>query len=218
MEGITLRAATIKDIPFIVETIIEAEKSGTDKLSYSTIFGLTEEETRKYLRDMLLEEVDDCELSITSYLLAEKDNQIVAAVSAWLEGANGISSNLLKRNLLNYYIPQVHILKANLVKEIVNDLNISEKSDTIQIGMVFVSSESRKLGLSGLLIEEQIKRLSQINRNIREAQVQVFANNVAAINAYTKLKFEVVLEKTSANIKATEYFPSNKKILMQKTI
>ena len=61
-----IRSATIDDISFLVETIIEAEKSGTDRLSYSTVFGLSNEDTHKYLNDMLKEEIDGCELSVSS--------------------------------------------------------------------------------------------------------------------------------------------------------
>ncbi len=42
MSDFIIRPATIADAPFLAETIIEAEKSGTDKLSYTTIFGLSE--------------------------------------------------------------------------------------------------------------------------------------------------------------------------------
>jgi len=35
------QSASIKDLEFLVSTIIEAEKSGTDKLSYTTILGLS---------------------------------------------------------------------------------------------------------------------------------------------------------------------------------
>ena len=84
--------------------------------------------------------------------------------------------------------------------------------------MVYVSPDYRKLGLSNMLIEEQIKRLLQTNKNVSEAQVQVFGNNLPAIHAYKKAKFEIVLEKTSNNKEAELYFPSNKKILMRKIL
>ena len=48
MINLNLRPATINDAPFLAQTIIEAEKSGTDKLSYSTIFGFSEKMTYKF--------------------------------------------------------------------------------------------------------------------------------------------------------------------------
>ncbi len=94
MVNFIFRQATIKDVPFLVDTIIAAEKSGTDIFTYSTIFGLTEEEARKYIAAMFLEEIDGCELSISSFLLAESNGHIAAAIGAWIEGNEGISSNV----------------------------------------------------------------------------------------------------------------------------
>ena len=44
MNTLNIRRATINDIPFITKSIIEAEKSGTEVLSYSTLFGLNNNE------------------------------------------------------------------------------------------------------------------------------------------------------------------------------
>ena len=56
MKGLIIRDGNINDIPFIVETIVEAEKSGTNIFSYNTIFGLSEEEAKKYIEkgDLLI--------------------------------------------------------------------------------------------------------------------------------------------------------------------
>jgi hypothetical protein len=37
--SLLFRQAKASDIPFLVEAIIAAEKSGTDRLSYATIYG-----------------------------------------------------------------------------------------------------------------------------------------------------------------------------------
>src|SRR5487761_2666622 len=106
MDGIIIRGAAIRDVAFLVETIIEAEKSGTDVLSYSTVFGLTEDDSRKYIAEMLLEEVDGCEISISSFMVAEIDGKPVAAVSAWIEGIERVQSKILKGNLLHFTLPK----------------------------------------------------------------------------------------------------------------
>lgn len=218
MSQFIIRDATENDIPFLVDVIIEAEKSGTDKLSYCTIFGLSEDDTRKYIADMLLEEIDDCELSVSSFLLAEKDNVIIAGVGAWIEGFEGVSSNILKRNLLNYTLPKTCFENAIQASQIVRNLYIEEKVNTIQIGMVYVSPLYRGNNLSNLLIEEQINRFLKIKPNITELEVQVFGNNVPAINAYKKAKFKIVRESFSDLEDALLYFPDKKKILMNRII
>jgi N-acetylglutamate synthase-like GNAT family acetyltransferase len=101
MNTINIRRATINDIPFLTKSIIEAEMSGTDVLSYATIFGLNYTEITTFISEMLSEEIDDCEMSISSFLIAEINGQTAAALSGWLENANGIPSAVLKGNLLN---------------------------------------------------------------------------------------------------------------------
>lgn len=218
MNEFVLRHATINDVPFLVETIIEAEKSGTDKLSYSTVFGLSDEDSRKYIADMLFEEVDGCELSISSFLIAEKNGKIAAAVAAWIEGLDGIPSSVLKGNLLNYTLPKECIDKALAKNSIIRDLHIEYISQTMQLGLVYVSSDFRGLNLVSLLIDEQVISLHNHRPTIAEMYVQVFGNNCPAIKAYEKANFKVVMVKEAMNKEILQYLPSDKKILMKKEL
>ena len=86
MSTFIIRDANIDDAPFLVDTIIEAEKSGTSILTYTTIFGLSESDARKYITLMFEEEIDGCEFSISSFLITEYNGKPVAAVGGWVEG------------------------------------------------------------------------------------------------------------------------------------
>ena len=55
MTDFIFRKACLDDIPFLTETIIQAEKSGTEILSYKEIFGLQELEIRNIIKDILSE-------------------------------------------------------------------------------------------------------------------------------------------------------------------
>jgi len=218
MDNFIFRNATINDVPFLVDTIIEAEKSGTDVLTYSTIFGLSEKETREYLAEMLLEEVDGCELSISSFLVAEESGQIVASICAWIEGIEGVPSTILKGNLLNYTLPKKSIEHAMTLNNILRDLHIEYLNNTIQIGLVYVASKFRGRNLVSLLIDEQVKRLTQDNPAVSEIYIQVFGNNVPAIRAYEKANFKIQLIKKSSNTELLNYMPSDKKLLMMRKL
>ena len=218
MEEYIFRNATINDIPFLVDTIIEAEKSGTDKLSYSTIFGLSEDDVRKYLSGMLLEEVDGCELSISSFILAIADKRIVAAIAAWIEGCEGLPSTVLKGNLLNYSLPREAMNKALANNLIVRDFHIEYAHNTIQIGLVYVDKAYRGQNLVSLLMEQQISNLLLKGTNPTAVYLQVFGNNVAAIRAYEKVGFSKVLTKKSTQKDALLYMPSDSKILMKREL
>jgi len=218
MTDFIFRSATLSDVQFLVDTIIEAEKSGTDILTYSTIFGLTEEESRKYIADMFLEEIHGCELSVSSFLIAEKNNRIAAAVGAWIEGIEGIPSNVLKGNLLSFTLPKRCIEKAFLLAPILSESHIDYIPNTIQIGVVYVSSDYRGMNLVSILIDKHISQLIIKNPTVSEAYVQVFANNIPAIKAYEKADFKVQLIKEAPNKKISDYLPSDKKILMKREI
>lgn len=216
MSPFNIRKAAIDDIPFLVDSIIEAEKGGTEILSYSTVFGLSLNESKKYIKDMLLEEVDGCELSISSYLVAEKDGQLVGAVGAWIEGNEGMPSSVLKGNLLNFTLPKICIEKALFLNNLVKDIHIENINNTIQVGIVYVSQSYRGLGLANILIEEQIKNLLQISPEIAQCYLQVFGDNKAAIKTYEKLHFKKITERRSENKLIVKYFPSASKVLMKR--
>ena len=213
-----IRDAEIKDIDFLVETIIEAEKSGTDKLSYSTIFGITEDEVCKYLKEMLLEEIDGCELSVSSFLIAECEGNTAAAVSAWIEGKEGTPSAVLKGNLLNYILPKKCIEKAASLNEITKEIHIEYIQNTIQLGAGYVASEYRGHKLLGLLITEIIEKLRKEKSGIPNVWAQIFSCNIPSIKIHEGLDFKHIMTKESQNSEISNYLPSNKKFLFTKNL
>lgn len=218
MDGIIIRMAAKSDVAFLVETIIEAEKSGTGKLSYSTVFGLSEKESRKYITEMLLEEVDGCEISISSFIVAEKDGKAIAAVSAWIEGIEGIPSKILKGNLLNFILPKECIERATQLNHILHELHMEYFPGAIQKGAGYVLGRYRGNNLLGLLTDELIKRLLAIKPDIKEVFTQIYGSNFRAINANKKIGFKIVLTKESDNKVISLYLPSTNKVMMKKEL
>lgn len=212
---ITIRNATLLDIPFLVETIIEAEKSGTNTLSYSTIFGLSEADAKKYIALMLDEEVDDCELSVNAFLVAELNGETVGAVCAWIEEAEGVSSSTLKGNLLRFTLPNKCFESLTKISSLIKELHIDYIQKTIQIGLVYISEKARGKGLVQELLNKKIQQLQQDNPEASEVYVQVFGHNKAAIKAYEKVGFETIESKFAKSEEITNYLPSASKIVMK---
>jgi ribosomal protein S18 acetylase RimI-like enzyme len=218
MDEYIIRQATKSDIPFLVDTIIEAEKSGTDILSYTTIFGLSEGESRKYISEMLSEEIDGCELSISSFVLAEIDKQVVAAIACWIESVNGIPSHVLKGNLLFHILPSDCTIRAAHRKYLLHELHIEYIPEEIALGLVFVTSAYRGQGLVGSLINFRVNQLLEINPNLSSIYVQVFGNNIPAIKAYERVGFQVIMVKASENKEILHFLPSNRKLLLKREL
>lgn len=218
MNDFFIRDASINDVSFIVETIIEAEKSGTEIFTYKTVFGLSENEAKIYIKQMLEEEVNGCELSVSSFKLAVSNNKIIAATAAWVEGSEGLPSAILKGNLLNYILPKNCIDQAKGLSSVLHGVNIEHKNNTIQLGLVYVSKEFRRKGLVKILIDNHIKFLKQNYKHIDQIYVQVFGNNIAAIKAYKKVGFSIVYTKRSSKKEILNLLPFNEKILMKREI
>lgn len=53
MAATDIRPATTKDIPFLVDAIVSAEKSNSPHFGLATLFGLSEDETRALITAML---------------------------------------------------------------------------------------------------------------------------------------------------------------------
>ena len=215
---INIRKANSDDFSFLAETIIEAEKSGTNVFSYSTIFGLTEVEARNYIIEMLEEETDGCEFSLSSFFVAETDGEIIGAACGWVEAANGISSSLLKGNLLRFTIPRQNFEKAIQFGSLISEIHLEIKPGTIHIGLAYVAENGRGKGIVPMLFDTIIDTLKTKHPEVSEAGLQVFDSNSRAIRAYEKYGFSVSDRKISENGELEKYLPSKAKLQMTKKI
>jgi len=211
-----IRKADLNDIGFLVETIVEAEKSGGEIFSYTTIFGLDEAEAKQYIHRMLEEEVDGCELSVSSFYVAVQKGVLIGAVSAWMEGIAGPSS-ILKGNLLQVTLPKSCFKTLAATGRMLNELHFDHKNDTIQLGLVYLTSAARGKGLVKDLIHFAVSDLKNANPQTQcdEVYVQVFGGNITAIKAYEKVGFAVADSKQSACKDVEQYLPSRSKLLMR---
>jgi len=213
MKPYKIREARTGDVDFIVTAIIEAEKSGSDTLSYSTVFDIPENEVRKIIRSMLLEEIDGCEFSLSSYLVAETDNELVGAIGAWVEKSDA-PSKTIKSNLLGYYLPKTSLVYASRNSGITSELIIENVKNALSFVIVYIAPGHRGKGLFSLLADEHIKR----NKGIEELSIQVMANNRFAIKSYERYGFTTVQVKTCHDPGILNFLPYHEKVLMKKSL
>jgi hypothetical protein len=214
--GFIIRNATVEDIPFIVEAIINAEKSNSDILMYTTVFGLTEEETRLKLTEILEEETDGCELSLSSYMVVEKDGKLCAAQGAWIEGWNGISSAALKQNLIICYFPKECFTKAIAAASVVDDLATPSTPGTLQLGCLYVEPAYRKFNLVDMLENKLAERALLLKNDLSEMEGYILGSNLQSMLVHKMLGWDFVLKKETKDAKGI--FPSNVKWFIRKKI
>lgn len=225
-EEIKIRRATLDDVDFLVDTIVAAEKSGTDNFGLAKLFELSEGEMRTYIKAMLEEEVEGCEFSLTSFLVADHQGKAVSAFAGWVEGQNedGMSSALLKSNLIGYCLPMENVIKSQSKSDIVRPLQIEREEGTYQLEYSYTMPEYRGKGIMKDIINMHIVDYQQNTPpphqegGVRKIQVHVFANNEAAIGTYKRCGFEITKEYNSNNQLVEQYFPYHTILLMERIV
>ena len=215
---INIRQATEADKDFLIESIIEAEKSGSDMISDCAIFSITEDDFRTALSSMLDEDMEGQELNISGFLIAEVDGEKAAALNTWVENASGMSSSMIKSNLLMYFLDRQAIINAAPAMALMNEVNIHRDSNALQIESVYTAEKYRGLGLTSKLINEHIRLKQAAAVPFNKVQVILLKNNEAAQKAYQKAGFAIVAEKHCTNPAILNLMPCDTKILMEKQL
>lgn len=219
MSEYRIRRASLQDQDFLLETIIAAEKSGSDKNSLQHLFGISEEDCKKYILLMLDEEIEGCEFNPESFLLAEKDGMPVAAVAAWIENFEDAGkADQLRSNLIGYTYPREAMEHAKQYGQLWKDLDVQRADGTLQIEYVYVHEEHRGHALAGKLIAEHVKQSKELLPTLDRMQVQLYANNLKAQRAYEKEGFVVSSRFETNYPSAKDVLADNAIILMEKNI
>lgn len=217
-QNIVLKTASADDIDFILEAVIESERSGTDIISYCSIFSLSVEEFKEIVRRALMANVPGQQFYLNGFLVAFVDDKPAATCCSWVEGLEGISSSLIRTSLMMSFIDREKLEHAREIQSVIKDLILDRESDTIQIEHVYVRKEFRGKGLAAKIINKQIENLRAANADLKKAQLIVTKTNEAAQQAYQKMNFRVIDERYSPNKEVLAILPSNTILLMEKTI
>ncbi len=217
-KNLIFRKAEENDIEFISKVIIEAEKSGSDKISYCNIFTLSEDEFREILKNILLEDIEGCELSLSGFLIAEIDGEYAGACSSWVEGHDDIPSAIIKANLLFHFIPREKLVKAREIFKIIEPLNIVREKNTIQLESSHVAENFQGKGIGGMIMEELIKRHIQEDNKLKKVQIIMVKGNEKAYNAWNKIGFFIADEIFVDDNRIKDLLPSNNMVLLEREL
>lgn len=215
---VMINAATLDDISFIVDTIVAAEKSGTDHFGLARMFGLDESTMKRYLAIMLEEEIDGCELSVSSFLVARYNGKPVAAFAGWIEGENEENkpSSFLKSSLLTCVLPSECMLHVQQNKDLVKPFQIEREKGAYQLEYSYTLPEYRRRNLMMAIVNEHVKHA--LSAGTKKIQVHVFANNDSAIRTYSKCGFCIKQSYSSESPLIDTFYPYNTLLLMEKEI
>lgn len=210
-----IRPATLDDVDFCATTIIEAEMSSTDKNGTANYFEITLDEYRKYLIQMLEEEVDGCDNSLSSFVVAEYEGEVIAARGGWLECdcEDNMPSAILKANLFTYVLPKEKLLRGQDKHDIVNDIQIEREPWTYQVEYSYTKPEFRGNHIKGKLEAYHIARAR--SKGAKKIQAHVFKCNEKSIKANLRSGFHFVREYKSHHPLVKDYYPDDTMWLME---
>lgn len=207
--------ATEADIDFIVDAVFAAVKSGSDTLSYSTIFEKDESELKPLFKEMLLEDVEGQELWLSGFMVARDENGNPAATCcAWVEGEEDPSA-MITAQVLAYGLGGETFKKATEKNTVIESLRVDREEDALQFEHVYTHPQYRGKGLAAKVIAEQIKEHKQRTPSLQKAQIILFKTNANALQAYNKMGFTTAHETHSTHPEVLNYFPSDTRVLME---
>lgn len=214
------RNATLSDIDFLADVIIEAKKGVSNVVGMANLFELSIADFREYVKQMLEEEIDGCDFSVSSFIVVEYKGKPVAAFGGWVEGENEdeMPSSILKSNLIGFVIPMENILKAKENGEIISGLQVEKEMGAYQLEYGYTVPEHRGHHLIGRLIDLHVKRALESPLKPTKMQVLVYDNNEPAIKAYTREGFKVVKKFESKHPDILKIFPHNRELLLEKQL
>jgi ribosomal protein S18 acetylase RimI-like enzyme len=216
--NIHIRKATSSDKEFLIDAVAAAEKSGAEIISYCNLFNLNVPEFRTMIADIFDLEVEDQELFIPNFLIAEVDGEYAGAISSWIEKLNGTASNIIKGNLFYHTLGLEKVKAAKDKLDVLRAINIDRKEHALQLECVYTVPKFRGNGIARNLIEQHIVDRKNEVDFLSVAEIQTLANNVSALKSYNKLGFQEIQRLQTERKEILDILPSDTRILLEKSI
>ena len=215
IEGLTFRQAGTEDIPFVIEAIVESEKSGSDKISSCNIFELSENEFKDILAEILKQDLPDYDYYLSGFIIAEMKGQFIGALGSWLEAPDDSASGMIKASMLFQYLDKSKMKAIGINTRIVKGLALNREKDTLQLEHGYVREEYRRQGVFTALLKENILRNYKRFREFKKVQGILFKDNYKSYNAHLKFGYEIADEKRVHDPSIFKFFPYDCKVLME---
>ncbi|MCL5029597.1 MAG: hypothetical protein M1480_11355 [Bacteroidetes bacterium] len=214
IENLSIRQATFEDINFIIETIIEADKSSTDKISICNIFSLTKDEYKELLRNILLSGFENNEFSLKGFLIIKNKSNKFGALCSWVEGIDGIANNIISSNLILSFINRERLNNIKENMHLANSLSLDREQNVIQFEYGYVIENQRRKKIFTTLIVESIRKHFNSGHQAK-VQTILYRDNYKSFLAFEKLGFKVKAERKNEDSDIYKIFSYNSKVLME---
>ncbi len=215
LEKLIIREATYDDIDFVIETIIESEKSSSNVVSSCKLFALSEEKFKDILTEVLKQNVPNYDYYLSGFLIAEKNGNYVGALGSWYEAADETPSGIIKATLLFPYLDKSKMKDISKNTKVIKGLTVNRKPYTLQLEHGYTREEYRRQGIFSSLIKVNIIRNRKKYKDFETVQGVLFKANYKSFNAHLKIGYKVVEEKHVDDPEVLNFFPFDTKVLME---
>ena len=180
------RKAKTTDITFIIKCIIESEKSNSEIFPYQSLFGLDEGSFTDLMSSIFEEEIEDQPWFLDYWYICEVNQAPAAGCCGWVESVEGVSSDMLKTQILSALLGNKFHENLTLLKE-VSKISIPRKPGTLQLEHLYTEPTFRGTGCMRFLLQNIGN-----NHTTIQHEIQLLQNNVVALEFYQKIGFNVV--------------------------
>ena len=211
MDDLIINNATNEDLSFVIDCIIGAEYSGSEILSYCALLQISEAEFRKVLINIFEEEIEGQPWNLKHWLVGKVNHEPVVGGCCWIEASTGMSSDMLKSQILQYFLPNHWQNNLDNLK-LTAELSLARIPQSVQVEYFYTHPNHRKKGY----ITRMIYFIDSIFPN-HDREIVMVGNNVGAMELYKRHGYKVIEIKSSTEKKILTLLPSNTKIALLKS-
>lgn len=215
IDEVVITPAGPEDLEIVLDTIIEAEKSGSEIISSCLIFEMSEQEYRELITTILLENHEDYEFSLSGFLVAKYKDENIGALGSWIESKGGIDSSIIKANALFTTMDRDKLIAVQPNLKTLRGTSFSRTPGALQLEYAYVKPEYRRKGVFTKLIRGQIARYLKTESALNAAEAVLFKENYKSYTCYGKLNF---VEQEGINLKnqpSEKFFPYSERVLLR---
>jgi GNAT superfamily N-acetyltransferase len=215
INDVVVHQAVQDDIPFIIEGIFEAEKSGGNTITSCVVFDISADEFKELLTTLLSEDIEDYDYYLSGFFIAEYNGIRIGTCGSWIEGINDLPSGMIKANMLLQNLSREKIMFGNKQVRIIKDINFSREKGTIQLEHFYVVEPYRRKGVASKIMYSIIKYYHSLNSSLEKVQGIMFKDNCKSFNMHLKNGYVETETKTSENPEVLTVFPYKSRTLME---
>ena len=186
-----------QDIPFLVDSVINAEKLDTNIISYCSLFNISEMLLKEQLLEAFQEKMGIIVWDINQWIVALDENgKAIAALAYWME--NNLADSETQKFKYLSFLNKSNVNHPNfqVVFQALKKIQIARETNVIQLDFLYTKPQYQGKGIMSSLIKNVISRHPN-----NKFQIQVLQCNEKAKRLYEKLGFIEDICKTEIGLK-----------------